>query len=318
MLATAAVLASKIATAGSSCTFDVTPGEGLAPRWSEAVRSVEATTSAPASDCRVVSLSIDRSGATLTLTTLDGRHAVRHVAQPEELAPLVKALLVTLPDDIPPSPSETTAETAPAPVAEPRDVVDADEHPRKVDDESRPVTPIVGTMGLGLGVDGDSHHDDAEPYGQAMIAVQLEHWELGAFGRWDFEHGVGRTAAGRKMEAGAAGAGLAVARREHVGPTTLVIGATAAVYAAWQALGRLEIEQTAGSERAPRYRDSIVDPRFGLYAATVVPVSKRFRLRAQIDGVVAPAPREPSRADLQPLAAWNVGFALGAETVLLP
>lgn len=176
---------------------------------------------------------------------------------------------------------------------------------------------VLGNVGLGLGIDG-STHDDAEPYGQAMVALQVERWELGAFGRWDFEHGTGRTAAGRKIEVGAAGAGLAVGRREQVGPATIVIGATAAVYAAWQELGRLEIEAATGSDRAPRYRDMIVDPRFGLYAGAVIPITKRLRLRAQVDGIVAPVPHEPARADLQPLAAWNVGLTFGAETVIWP
>ncbi len=140
-----------------------------------------------------------------------------------------------------------------------------------------------------------------------MVALQLDRWEIGAFGRWDFEHGTGRTAAGRKIEVGAAGAGIAVGRREQVGIGHHRHRRDGRRHAAWQELGRLEIEEASGSS-APhaiatrssiRASGSMREPWSRSRSASVCALSSTGSWRPSLTN---------RHADLQPLAAWNVGF----------
>jgi hypothetical protein len=72
-------------------------------------------------DCRAVAIWLEADGATVVFTTQDGRQAMRRLQSPEELAPVVEALRVTLqPVPTPPLPPQSSGAAPPlaeAPVA---------------------------------------------------------------------------------------------------------------------------------------------------------------------------------------------------------
>ena len=111
------------ARANPDCPILLEPADALS-EWSEKARQTEAVLlKKQEHDCRSVRIEVQPEGnALLTFTTSDGRIAVRVLHAPEDIAPTLEALLVTLPVEktIATPPAKTaSAPSSPPSAAEP-------------------------------------------------------------------------------------------------------------------------------------------------------------------------------------------------------
>ena len=313
-------------------------GGGASATWASARNRVEdrvAILTAASTDCRLIVVTPEAQGASVEFTTADRRIARRHIGGPDDLLPLVEALLVFGHDPMaiapPPPPaaetvlaipeaptsaeeiaSDESAQTSPIPTA-----LAAPASKDKVGG-ARPDAPRV-LLGAGAGVKNSWPNDSLTGVGQVFVGMTLTRWEVAAFGRLELEHDADddanqavTTTVGR-LRYSAIGGGAMFGRREHVGPLVLVGGARAAVYDA-------EVERVAPktpTRPTPR-RDEFLDPRVGLYAGVVATESSRLRVRVQVDGDMGVVVHRAELADLGAFPRWNLGISLGAETGFLP
>lgn len=302
--------------------------------WSSARDRVEervATLTSASTDCRLIVVTPEQRGASVEFTTADHRVARRHIVGPEDLLPIVEALLVFGHDPMviappPPPPAETALAMPEAPAAadiddEPalyamRAATIADPVSRDQAARAKPDAPRV-LVGAGAGVKNSWPNDSLTGVGQIFVGMTLAHWEVAAFGRLELEHDADENdsvTTASKLRYSAIGGGAMAGRREHVGPLILVGGARAAVYDA-------ELERVApktpNAVRAAR-RDEFLDPRLGLYAGVVATESSRLRVRVEVDGDMGVVVHRAELADLGAFPRWNLGISLGAEAGFLP
>ncbi len=290
-------------------------GPHAADDWASEIAHVEravAEREGRAGDCREIDVVVDAAGATVTFTTRDGRMAVRHIAQPSELAPLVDALVITGPvQDEPPAPHVAPPPLSPTlpvqtPYAREAPVSDA---PRTLADRGR----VLLSVGAGL-----RHAPGFEGSGVAgvEIAALLGRWELGLMGRWEADQEPDDDRPSGHVHLSAIGGGLVLGHRAPVGPFVLVVGATAGAFAARESLVKRTLATDGRHES--RTSDSFVDPRLGAYAGLVFPLLGRFRLRSQIDAAFGVGSHVASSAELPALPKWSFTLAIGVETSVLP
>ncbi len=88
--------------AAASCPLELVPTEAPAAWKTAAQAATQRLAGSGSYDCGSVEIAVrPTGGALVTFITTDGRRAVRALLAPEELAPTLDALLVTLPPDPP-------------------------------------------------------------------------------------------------------------------------------------------------------------------------------------------------------------------------
>jgi hypothetical protein len=108
-----------LATPATAFACDVTAATAVDARWSEAVEALRRWLSAhpfEAAGCQSITLEPSDTGAQLRFVTPDGRQATRPVERPQDLEPVVEALLVSVPQ---PEPDPPTEQPAARPAARP-------------------------------------------------------------------------------------------------------------------------------------------------------------------------------------------------------
>ncbi len=318
----------------SPCRVRLT-GSATTAAWATARDRLEdrvAELTPSTTDCRLIVVTPEPQGASVAFNTADRRVARRHIASPDDLLPLVEALLVFGHDPMliaPPAPAKTEAVLAmpeepgaderalEGSAPEPTRATPGEPPPNDVITRTKPDAPRV-LVGAGAGVKASFPNDSVAGVGQIFVGMTYARWELAGFGRWELEHDAhdqeSESATKGRLRYSAIGGGTMFGRRQPVGPLVLVGGARTAVYGAEQ-------ERAGGPKvdgRSTRKRESFFDPRVGLYAGCVVSESSRLRMRVQVDGDMGLVVHRAELADLGAFPRWNLGLSLGAEAGFLP
>jgi hypothetical protein len=285
------------------CLVSVVPAEAE-ERWQDAARALEARLKNVAReiDCSAVTLEVAKERAFLVFTTRDGRQAVRQLQSPDELGPIVDALLVTLPP-APPAPPAPAVATEPAPSSS---VTGAPL-------ERPPVPPLASSAGahvvfqlLAGGRVGESGGFVSPTFG-LRGGVLAGAWEFTAFGQWDPVHAmVAGAPAGFSMSRYAVG--VQAGRRAAVAASALAFGATTSI-AVTNEVGQ---DGGGGSSGGP----SAAEPLVGAYLALVYPRSSRLRVRPELAADVV-ATRVGHTYSIDPalpaLPWWSASASIGIE-----
>ncbi|MEO8982395.1 MAG: hypothetical protein ABI548_22700 [Polyangiaceae bacterium] len=276
-----------------------------APRWEAAAKDAEQLTLRPdaaPSDCKSVEVTVLGDGtAHLEFTTTEGRHADRQLQNPDELAPALEALLVTVMPR--PQPAASVSDTTPLAPRESHSNQATQAEPLPA--RARPHFII----GVAAGARFTFGHKYLAPVASLRASGVFDRWELGIFGEWDplFKRLSGATPAGFAMSALVVGA--LFGRREHAGRFDVTYGVD---------LGIASVASSADSAGASNVDAS--QQRAGLYLGGCYPSDKATRVTlgvltdAALSGVRGPA---TAAAGLPPIPRYGVALTLGVETVAL-
>jgi len=278
--------------AAPACSVHFEATGAPTPEWTDALRDLEGFVRDAPGDCASIDVIAAADGAEVDLRTRDGRQAHRRILRPDELNPLVRALLVAGPPD---SPSTEQDDVTPTP-APPASWVTTPSERTVASPKDGPA--LTASAGAGLALPSAV---EAAPLVQLGGGVVTKAWELGAFGRWELEHVVRDDHDAGHTSLGSVGGGAAIGYRREVAPVTLVLGATLGAYS-------VEVEHArphrgAATERTETY---VLDPRGGLQLACVVPVTAAIRSRLQLGGELAVL-------DHSDVPRWHLGLTLGVE-----
>jgi hypothetical protein len=260
-----------------------------------------------AGDCADVVLEVEGEVATLTFTTTDGRRAVRVLHDPAELAPILDALLVTLPER--PAPSSGPQGGRIAPERPPL-------NPAKVG-APPPPTPIHALVSALVGGRLAGPGTFIAPTVNLGAGVGLSRWEFEVTAQWSPTYAL--LADDQSGPAGLAsiGAGLAAGRRTPLGrDVALVTGVTlsaAAEHEGWHTAD----PATGNTLHQDTDRGQAL---VGAYAATVFPTSGRTRFRSSLAADVDATHLGDNGAPVRGVPAlpwWGLTLALGVESEVL-
>lgn len=310
VLALSPMVLSTSRASAADCLVRFDGAEAATDPWEIAIRDLERDLRDAPNDCASIDIHSGPDGATIELRTRDGRQALRRVERPDELAPLVKALLVGLPE-LPEeasrqTPDATTSSPALQPDSERGSMVEAAQAPDMLTAAPRARGPKpFGALGAGLEL---QPAEVGGAVGQILGGVTLGPWELGGFGRWELEHAEAEAHEAPRTVIGAVGGGALAGRRHALGPVLLAFGGTLGIY---------DVEEERGRRRrsAPfeRVEQSFVDPRAGLYIALVAPASSRVRTRVQLGGEIAILEHASTTSVLPEVPRWGMGLTIGIE-----
>jgi hypothetical protein len=297
------VLHAADARAESQCAITLTPDEA-SKEWRAAVASLRADLRHEADgDCRAIAIDVSADPAFVVLTTQDGRQAVRRIDSPEDLRPLVDALLVTLPA---PSTSDAIASTGQHPETAAAPPID---HAQSAADKAMYLV-VQADGGARVSAPGGF----ASPSFGARLGAVFGRWELACTGQWDPAHTLlsGGTPAGFSMSRYAVG--VAAGRRLLLGESTIALGLTTAVAVVSEVgidNGGPSAGQTGGATSA--------EPLVGAYVAFVWPHRSSLRFRSELSGD-AVASRLGKTLVMDPslpaLPWWSATTTLGVEWVV--
>ena len=222
------------------------------------------------SDCANIVVHVAPHAARLSLTTEDGREAVRTLENPEQLRPTVEALLVA--DSFP---SERTPEAARPPEQTASPVGFGS--PETGEDSERP-PPLVGAargraaFALQAGARGGGQFDNGVADSMMFSPVLLGSawigrppWELGLLGTFEFQYFEARAEGSAKRKASSVSVGLAVGRRDPFGDldvmTNLRLSFATLAHEAETGAGELRLGAAVGlgylNRRTTRWRTDL-------------------------------------------------------------
>jgi hypothetical protein len=259
-------------------------------------------TEAAPGDCRSVEVTVLPDGtARLEFTTTEGRRADRQLQDPDELAPAIEALLVTVapPPPLPPAvAAQTPSATHELPAKQTTQVEPPESHAR-----------AHFVIGAAAGARFTFGHKYLAPAMSLRASGMFDRWELGVFGEWDplFKRLSGATPAGFAMSALVVGA--LFGRRERAGRFEVNYGVD---------LGIASVASSADAAQASSVDAS--QQRVGLYVGGRYPRGKTTRLTLDIlsdvalSGLRGPA---TTAAGLPPIPRYGVVLSMGVETVAL-
>jgi hypothetical protein len=269
-----------------SCPVRVVP-ENASAAWLTAASALARTLRSPVSgdrDCREVIVHA-ASDPSVEVTTSDGRHGVRRLADARDLEPTVTALIVTVPPEFM---SETPTLTAPA--APP---------------------PAVHAWQLFMFAGGGGRlrlPSTPAPVLELMVGTLRRPWELALYGGW--VPTVVRAGATEKAGfSSTAELGLSAARRHPLGSVDLIVGARAAAVVLWGHTN--DSADATGGGNAGEVPSTVFAPAVSAFVGTSIPFLSRLKLRPQVSfqwiplGVTSAEPTS---------SIWSVGFGLGAES----
>jgi hypothetical protein len=279
----------------------LTPGDA-SEKWHVAARALEKRLDRADADCRTVQIQVAGAQAFLFFTTGDGRQTVRQVESPGEVAPLVEALLVTVPLPSPrekPSaaPLQASGPALPQPPAKERMASPAPTGAR-----------IVLRASAGGRVAGPGAF--LAPSFEGGIGVLVGHWELAAVGEWAPAHTALDGSAPKGFSMSRYAVGVTAGGRAPLGPVAIVFGASTMVAVITQSVGD---EQGPGNAASGA---SAAEPLVGLYAGLAYPPTSPLRGRVAVgaDVVVSRIGQQTSIDPALPaLPWWSASAAVGVE-----
>jgi hypothetical protein len=242
----------------------VSPGE---PRWEEAAKDAEQRvlrTEAAPYDCQSIEVTVLADGtARLEFTTTERRRADRQLQNPDELAPAIEALLVTV---APQLQSAAAVEAKTPPVTH---ELQAKQTARAKPSASHARPYFV--IGVAAGARFTFGHKYLAPAASLRASGVFDRWELGISGEWDplFKRVSGVTPAGFAMSALVVSA--LFGRRERAGRFEVNYGVD---------VGVASVASSAGAAQASSVDAS--QQRAGLYLGGRYPRDKTTRLTLDV------------------------------------
>jgi hypothetical protein len=294
----------------AACPVSIFPSDA-AEGWRAAARTAEERLQRAGADGDCGSLAIQVAGgrASVLFTTRDGRQTVRPLDSPDEVGPLVDALLVTLPDEHDPA-----VEQPPIP---PSKVTFVDRAP------AQPAgTPARIALHAAAGGRVSSPGGFASPSFSAGAGVLVGAWELSAFGVWDPAHVLigGGAPTGFSMSRYAVG--VAVGRRVPVGGVSVAFGVGTGVAVTSEAAadvngtggGQTGGGQTGGGQTGGGQNGGLsqAEPLVAAYGGLVYPRRSPVRLRSELSAEVIGRTTVIDPA-LPTLPWWSGSASLGVE-----
>lgn len=263
-------------------------------------------------DCARVALAAAGDGRVqLTFVTRDGREATRVLNSPEELAPAVRALGVTVPKRPPvnavasaapsthatpaPKDDKPTAPEAPSPVAPDRPVLDPD-------------ADLSARLGLSLGARAGAA-SLLSPLLQLSAVIDLWRFQLVLTGNWEAMYLDLQTGSSYDRSAALA-ASIGLAHRLSLGAVELAGGARLGL----AAIVPSTVEERAGEPVTGNGGNAFEQWRAGGFLVAAFPRRARFRVRCQLGLDAAFAQGYAAARSLSP--SWALESALGVEVVL--
>ena len=296
------------ARGNGTCPIQVEPPLPVTT-WNDKAHEVETFLSGKDTlqhDCRSIRIEVQPEGnALLTFTTTDGRIAARLLHTPDDIAPTVEALLVTLPVEKPletaPNPQKSSPTPIPAPP--PKTEITAPKLPLPTSAAPRMLFDILtgGRWGLDGGV--------FAPVMGLQATMQFAPWEIGIGAELNplYMLLTGSAPAGYAMRSFEGN--LLVGRRFVRGPRVFRLGASMGV-------GLVREETDADPAIKGRVNLDAFQPRVGFYGGLVVPREGKLRLYLGMQGDMAIwGVRENGtiKRDLPNLSRFGLGLILGME-----
>lgn len=294
--------------AESACPIGVEPSKPEVA-WHEKARRAEETLAQrdeKQHDCRSIRIEVQPEGnALLTFTTVDGRIAVRLLHAPDDILPVVEALLVTLPVE---TPLEMSAKEKPTPI--PVAPVHPPPSPPAATNRNAPVRPnlrllLHASAGARLGLESRVF----APLISAQALMLFEPWELGFGGEWNPIYLPLANSAPTGYLMRSFEANLLFGRRIVRGPQAWDAGLTLGIAAVHE-------ETDADPTSKGRVNIDAVQPRVGFYGGLVKPYASVLRFRLGLQGDVALwGIREGGTAkrNLPSLSRFGLGLSVGME-----
>lgn len=290
------------ATEPSACVLRLVPADAPSPwRLAVAAATRRLATLPSAHDCRTVEIAVRPDGsATLLFLTTDGRGAERALGGPNELAPTLEALLVTLPPAAPEAPTDP-APAAPA-KAEPSPASAVAPAPSS----SPPLRLSLGlTAGPRFALGAASH---VAPSFTLRPTLEVGGWEAALFAEANPVHAAVH---GVAFDASlwSYATGLSLGRRERIARWQVGYGVTLGVAVASESAS--EIPEVQGARSF-----DVTLPRAGGYARAIYPADAPVRLTLDVAGdAMIGELRDATTAKryLPPFARYGAASAIGVE-----
>jgi hypothetical protein len=264
-----------------SCHVEVLPADAPSAWVSAAYVLQQRLGNAPAldRDCRAVVIHAASTPASVEVTTPDGRHGVRMLADARDLEPTVSALIVTVNAD-----SALTHAAEPPPVAPSWAAL------------------VVAGAGARLTLPGTPASTLS-----ASAGVSHRSWEGMIYGVWS-PSVIGATAASTAVYTSTLELGFGIARRQPVRFGDLLLGARGGI-----------IRLSPNMQMSDNVDDMIpsgpwVAPTLGLFTGTAIRLTNHLRLRPELSFQWVPTTSTPDGTNVP--AMWNLGLVMGAESNL--
>jgi hypothetical protein len=287
--------------------------------WKDAVREAQGRLDAAAgeADCGHVDVRTDGRQWVIVFTTRDGRHAERPVLTPGQLAAIVEAMAMTLPNpaqtDPPPVlPTPTPADVAPATVRAPA-----------ASEASKVHVLIQGFGGVRFGSPASFGASGAvaSPSFSVGIGLSVGPWELGVFGQSEPTYVLVAKAAPQSFAMSSYGVGVRSGYRHAVGSFDAVAGVAASLVVTNETSQDIGGTTSSGSGGGGGPTGGVTpypEPRVGLFAAAVLPRHARVRFRPELafDAVASRIGNTTYSLDkgvLPPLPWWSASASIGIE-----
>ena len=288
------------AFARNTCPLSVR-GDRPDNAWEAAIDQARSKLEESQGDCESVELSVAGPAAELTVTTLDGRRAVRALRDPKELDSTLAALLVPLPK----------VEARSAPSSNPRPA-----HPAEAVREARPSREVElmlnGVAGARIAGKGPL----LTPVVGVGAALSLSGWDIGVAGTWcpSYVSLIDDVTLPGRLTSIAAG--MSVGRRVPVGESVAFLGggslAAAFEHEEWSAPDA----SGASIDREAERGQMLV----GAYAGAAFPTDWKTHFISTISGDFDALHAGSSGTQAQgapDLPVWGITLALGVESGVL-
>jgi hypothetical protein len=282
-----------LAIAAISCPVRVIPADADA-KWNTAAIHAADTLSRHAAtdkDCSAIVVEVHDTWVQVTLTTADGRRASRPVKDPDEIEPVVRALVVTLP------PVESGASRS-----RPGDsAVATSNRPAQVGSQGGAQVSATGQTALPWGPFAIAAAASrlgfpgwcATPLAALSVGVALGHFESGVTGSREFKYYTLSGSSPNGFELSATSVDVFGGWRQPMRRGALVAGVRAGASFVVEKetidASQLDCTDCQGDVTAVPVTRNVTEGRLGAYLAVVLPLKTRFRFRPQLSFDVVPA-----------------------------
>jgi hypothetical protein len=279
--------------------------DGVNASWMAAARDATQQFHNTSQGCVTIELHSLGDSTELVLTTADGRRTVRQLVEPFEVAPTVRAMLVSF-DDVPvPSSVHLSADAGfrgGSSNSSQADLLESMPAEHAQTPQKRAVNVVLGGS-VGARTGGKL----ATPVVGAFGALHSGAWELGITGQWEISYESVGADASRAWSASGLAAGVTLGRRQ-------TLWSRVDLRAGISLAGAMLHQET--HHQRPEQWLTRADGRLGAYAGPVLPLYGVFRLRAEVavDFVPLQGQGQTAAPGIPPLPTWAAALNLGVET----
>jgi hypothetical protein len=249
-------------------------------------------------DCSEIVIRATSEHASVEVTTLDGRHGVRSLADALEVEPTVAALIVTVRP-------ESVVDRSPAPAPAPAPAA-APPLPAPAGSRRAGWRPLVAA-GAGARL---TLPRTPVPVVELMLGAASGSAEVALFAAWA-PTVLGTTASAQATFSSSAEVGVDVARRQPIGRGDLLLGVRAGAIRFAPSTRPPDAAQTGQNDDPTA---AIYAPTAAAFVAAALPALGIVRIRPQLSVQWIPPLRAGAATDTTPPSLWSVGLSVGAES----